>query len=476
MALNYKSIASNAAVAFLSQGISFALSFLTSLIVPKILGVEEFGYWQLFMFYIAYVGFCHLGLNDGVYLVNGGKARASIPKRSIKSQFLFSLGYQCVFSLILIIVAIYSRTDSNRAFVIGATAFFLLINNATSYLTYTLQAMNETKKASYAVMIERLVFLLPLLLYLFIKEKSFEPYVLAYACSKTISLLFCIYCTKDILKAKFLPLSITAREAWNSIGIGWKLMIANIAGTLIIGIARFFIDTRWGIKDFGEVSFALSLVTFFMSFVSQASMVLFPALRQSNKAEQARFYTHLRSAMSIAFPALYVLYVPIAILISLWLPQYNRSLAYFAILLPMCVFDSRMNLAGNTFFKVLRKEQALLIINCVTVAFSTVGVLVGVYIAHSIRFILLSTVIVVIIRSIISEKLIGDLLDTHSESLIYQELAITIVFLTMTYIFKDSWLVAVTMLTIYVLYAIFNRKYFASLIRQIRKIDLSNHT
>lgn len=44
-------------VAFFAQGVSMCLSILQKLLVPKMLGVEQYGYWQLYIFYISYVGF-----------------------------------------------------------------------------------------------------------------------------------------------------------------------------------------------------------------------------------------------------------------------------------------------------------------------------------------------------------------------------------------------------------------------------------
>lgn len=46
--MNYRSLAGNMVVAFAAQGISFLASVAMSLLVPKVLGVETYGYWQLF--------------------------------------------------------------------------------------------------------------------------------------------------------------------------------------------------------------------------------------------------------------------------------------------------------------------------------------------------------------------------------------------------------------------------------------------
>lgn len=105
--MNLKSLASNAIIAFLSQGVSLVVSMIMSLMVPKVLGVESYGYWQLFIFYASYCGFFHFGLNDGVYLIEGGKGRADIDKKSINSQFCFLVAMQSLIGLSIGVATFY---------------------------------------------------------------------------------------------------------------------------------------------------------------------------------------------------------------------------------------------------------------------------------------------------------------------------------------------------------------------------------
>ena len=55
-----------------SNLLSLVISTLVVLIIPKLIGVEEYGYWQLYIFYTSYIGFLHFGWNDGIYLRYGG--------------------------------------------------------------------------------------------------------------------------------------------------------------------------------------------------------------------------------------------------------------------------------------------------------------------------------------------------------------------------------------------------------------------
>ncbi|MGC3601817.1 hypothetical protein ACPTJK_13890, partial [Enterococcus faecalis] len=41
------------------------ISVLLNLFVPKLLGVTEYSYWLLYVFYSSYVGFLQLGWIDG---------------------------------------------------------------------------------------------------------------------------------------------------------------------------------------------------------------------------------------------------------------------------------------------------------------------------------------------------------------------------------------------------------------------------
>lgn len=225
--VDLRKFAQNLSVAVASQGVGVILSVVTSLFVPKVLGVEEFGYWQLFIFYSTYVGLFHFGLNDGVYLIYGGVDRGGIDKRSISSQFWFGLGFQLIIALFIACAAVTGGFEEEREFILIATALFLLLNNACGYLGYVFQAMNETKLFSFSVMVDKLVFFLPLCVLLFSGSNDFHLYVYAYAFSKTCSLLFCLVNARDILSSGLCGLKDSARESFRSVRVGVKLMLAN---------------------------------------------------------------------------------------------------------------------------------------------------------------------------------------------------------------------------------------------------------
>lgn len=181
--MNKKVILQNMSVAFLAQGVSMALSIIQTLIVPKLLGVEQYGYWQLYIFYVSYVGFFHLGLSSGVYLSTGGQTREKMDKPAIKSQMIFGVTYQAVMAAVIVVLSSFLQAGGERVFVVLMTAIYLVLQNLATFMMNELQCMNETKKSSFSTIIERLAFLAPLLVLLVLRVDSFYPYVFAYTVS-----------------------------------------------------------------------------------------------------------------------------------------------------------------------------------------------------------------------------------------------------------------------------------------------------
>nr|WP_160247972.1 hypothetical protein [Bifidobacterium psychraerophilum] len=409
------------------------LSAMTALLVPRVLGIDEFGYWQLFMFYSSYVGFFHFGVNDGIYLINGGTPRSKLNKRAINTQFIIVSVFQTFLALILFFAAGQESFVHERVFVLQATAVFFVLNNLSNFLGFLFQAMNETKLYSFSVIVDRLSFLVPLVYFLFSAEQNFESYIAAYVISKTLCLAYCCYNARDILTAGLNSPKTGVHDTAVNIRAGFKLMLANISSMLILGITRFLIDANFGIRVFGKISFALSLVIFFLTFISQGSLVLFPALRQSGKTELERFFSNIRDLMSLLLPLIYLLYYPMVWLMDLWLPNYQDALNYLALLLPICVFECRMDICCTTYLKVLRRENWLLLINLLTVVISSGGALLGVHYFHSIHVILASAVFGIVLRSIVSELLLCRIMDAPFKGrIILGEVAITIIVILLT--------------------------------------------
>ena len=437
--LNVRSLISNFSVALLAQGIAFAVSCVISLLLPAFIDVAEFGYWQLFILFANYVGLFHLGLNDGVYLIEGGRSRSQIDKSAIKSLFTCGAAFQCVFAVVIIVFALIVPMEPKREFVFIATAIFLLLANFTNYWGYVFQAMNETKLYSASVAINRLVFLVPLLLCMLLGCRDFQIYVAFYLFAQAIALLVCRYKARDFLKEHMMAWKETIVQTFSTIRVGAKLMIASLFGMLIIGSMQFFVDSQGDIEMFSKFSFALSMVAFFMIFIYQASMVLFPALRQTSEEEQKEVFVTARDGLDAILPVIFLFYYPAVALLMLWLPQYELSFSLFALLLPICIFDGKMDLIGTTYLKVLRGESLLLKINLVSLLACLACIGLNAWLFNSLTVLSILLACVVAGRSLFTEFLVENKLHTDHTPAGLEIVGLSAVFIAVTML-APTWL------------------------------------
>ncbi len=405
-ALDARRLAGDFGFAIVAQVAAMVVGFANALLLPKLFSEATYGYWQLFLFYASYAGIFGVGLVDGVYLIHGGERRAEVDKRLVNSEFWCCAAIQLVVGGTLLGLGLSPLFDLDRATVVIGVALYLVFFNLANFLGYVFQAIGETRRYSASTIVESLVFLALLLILMLAGVASFSPYVAFYVLARAARLGYCALYARDFLRAGLLSLSRAVRESWQTMRVGVKLLVSNLGGMLIVGSARFVIDIAWPIEEFAVVSLALSLVNFFMTFTSQAAMVLFPALRRIERAELSALFLSLRDGLSLLLPALYVLYVPMVFFLELWLPNYAASFELFAILLPLCIFNGKMDIVGMTMLKVMREEGRLLRINVIACVASVAGALIGGFAVHSIPFILVWIVVCVICRCLWAERFV----------------------------------------------------------------------
>lgn len=107
MNVKNKEIMTNINYILISNVISVSISVLITLFLPKYMGLEEFSYWQLYVFYSTYIGILHIGLADGIYLRYGGDEYDKLNKNKFFSQFYILLFSQIVVASIIILYNLF---------------------------------------------------------------------------------------------------------------------------------------------------------------------------------------------------------------------------------------------------------------------------------------------------------------------------------------------------------------------------------
>lgn len=408
MSLNKKEISKNFLYAFVAQTSALILSVIMTFIVPRLLGVEAFSYWQLFIFYTQYGGYLLFGLNDGIYLRIGGKKYQGLDYTKLGTQYKISMIWQLAICIaIFFIASFYVSTD--RLWIVSLSCICTLLGNTIFFYGYILQAVNKTKIYSIALILERSIFILILITLLLLKEDNYQYIIILYIISRILSMAYCIWNCREIFFAKFRPLNSVFKDLKENIKVGIILSASSISSMLILGIGRFLIDANFGLTEFSKISFAIMMTNFFLVFMNQISLVLFPSLRRLENTEIPFYYREMSLFVSMFTPMILLTYPLINIFIRHWLPDYIDSVHYLIWLLPLVCFDGKMQVVSNTFFKVSRKERILLTLNIKSCLLSLFLTLTTVYIFHDINWVVAAMLFVLVFRSIYADILLNRL-------------------------------------------------------------------
>lgn len=299
-----------------SNLISLIITTIVILIVPKLIGVKDYGYWQLYLFYTSYVGFLHFGWNDGIYLRYGGKEYKQLNQDLFFSQFWMFVIFQMLVASIIISLSIFFNIDSNRLFIILMTAFCMFIVNVRLMLLYILQCTNRIKEYAQITMMEKIIYCCLTALLLLIGIKQFKLLIIADLLGKFISFLYTINCCKEIVINKVFKFSFNIGETFKNISAGIKLMFANIASLLILGIVRFGIERTWDVSTFGKVSLTFSVSNLMMVFINAVGIIMFPMLRRTTEDKLPRIYTTIRTSLMVPLLGLLVAFYPLKFILS----------------------------------------------------------------------------------------------------------------------------------------------------------------
>ncbi|MFK4333073.1 O-antigen/teichoic acid export membrane protein [Bacillus sp. RC240] len=433
--MNYKvkKIARNFSYTFIANILSIIISTVLLLIVPRFIGISDYGYWQLYIFYSSYISYMSLGLTDGAYLRYGGWEYSDLRKPIFVSQYWFLVVFDLIVNSAIFLYYISVATDTSKTVVVALTCLTGVLVVPRSLLTFMLQATNRIKEFSIIIILERIIYFVLVIVFLMNGIKQFEYLIFADIIGKVSSIIYSFFVCRELVFGKFESIKISTREIYVNISVGSKLLFANFASLLIIGIVRFFIESNWSIEIFGKVSLTLSIANMLLLFINAIAVVLFPVLRRTSQENLPFIYKTMRTTIMIPLVGLLVFYYPAKVILSAWLPQYTDSLDYMALLFPMCLYESKMLLLINTYLKTLRKEKWMLIINLITVAMSLVLTCISVFLLNSLNLTILCIILLLAFRCIIAEIYLARFLNIKVKKDIILEVIITIIFIVISW-------------------------------------------
>ena len=390
--------------------LALIISVILNLVVPKFIGLTEYSYWQLYVFYSSYVGFFHFGWIDGIYLKIGGEEYEELDKRSLGTQFYYLFILQLILGLSLFLVSYFFVSDMNKKIILIFTAVVLVFTNLKTFILFILQSTNRIKDYAKLSISDRYFYIITAMSYLILGGRNFFVLILLDIISRIIVVIWGMGVIKDILFSKRQKFKEVFNEIIDNIRVGSNLMFGSIASLLILGVSRLFVEQKWNIEVFGELSFALSISNMFMIFINAISTVLYPVLRRTEQSNLPELYVKVRSLFVPITLLLLLFFNPMSIILEWWLPEYQSSLFFMGILFPMIIYEGKVSLLVNTYLKTIRKEKKILVSNVITLFVALTTSFISVYLFDNINLTVISIMFSLAFRCVLAEKMLTKVL------------------------------------------------------------------
>lgn len=464
-----RNILENITYTFTANILTMLISIIMTLILPKFLGVTDYSYYQLYIFFISYVGFFHFGWIDGIYLKIGGMEYNDLEKSNYVTQFWMLNVLEIIIAAIISIFALFIIKNIDKSFVLISTSVCGVITILRTYLLFILQSTNRIKEYAKYTRVDRFIYFALVIVFLFLGFKNYKIILYIDIFSKLVALVLCANKMKDIVFGKLNISKNTLLEIFENISIGIKLMLANIASTLIIGVVRFGIQKNWDIETFGKISLTLNISNLLMTFINAVAVIMFPLLRREEESNLPKIYVILRNTLMIFLYMMLIFYYPIKLILSTWLPQYADSLRYMALLFPICIYESKMSMLINTYLKSFRKEKSMLIINTISLILSLILTILSVFILNNLTWSILSIVFLLGFRCVIGELVLTKIMNILIYKDIILETVLTAIFIISSW-FINNMFCSIIYTCFYLIYVFIKRKDIKRTILLFKKI------
>lgn len=380
-----------------------AVSIVTVLWLPKFMTVDDYGFFQLYLFYASYVGLVQLGWADGAYLRYGGWQFDTLSPRSIAWQFWWLAALQGLVGVGLGAYAAFGGLDPGRATAVWGLAGTVVLLGSRSLPMLILQATNRLREYSHVVLTAKVPTLVIMVGLAALGRLELGYLVAANLAAAFLSMALAFGYCRSLLRPATFRRREGFGEGWRNIRAGVPLLLSGIASSLTIGIIRLAIERGWGIAAFARVSLLLSVTALVLTFVNALGLVVFPLLKRTPQHRWPIVYAQLRAPFMASLLALVPSVLVFKYVLASWLPAYAEVAQYMLWVFPMFVFEAKNALLVVTLLKARRQERALLMINLASLALA--GVLsVGVVTAwRSLDAAIATLLAITIFRTVLGE-------------------------------------------------------------------------
>lgn len=343
---NLASLAANGALAF---------------VLPRILSMESYGYYRLFLLYGGFAGLLHLGFLDGV-LIRWAENPATL-ERELKPAFRF-LALEHLLLLPAVGFSALLITGSSSLALVAAVLVYVALWNWGCLGQYALQARKSFGPLSLFIVAAPVLTLGGALILHRVWRLSLVNVI---ACSLVANLVATFMQWRFVVD-RVEPKPVTSRIlrlGFHHIGLGWSILGANLIAALAVSLDRFVLSAKFPIRDFAIYSFAANALGLTYNMILSVARVVFPYLAQDvSRSGLTRAFEAGEAGVLLLWSAGLAAYFPVAWIVQHWLPAYQQSLPLIQVLMLATGFVAAVQVVHSPVLRLLRKQNLFLVGAC----------------------------------------------------------------------------------------------------------------
>jgi len=373
-----RGIARDVGLLVIGSILAAAFSAITVFVIPRITGVEDFGYWRLFLLYSTYVGFLHLGFGEGALLLWAGKPLSEF-HHELRPSLKFLFWQHSAIIVPSCLVAVFLLPAHTR-FVAIAVLVYALLQNTVTFLLCGLQAARRFRPVAIAVAAPSGLFLFFALLCLLRGRPDYRLLIACYFVGWLLVLLI-LWMSVHPLRSNYTVgiWKLGKRCIW----VGWPITLANTAFSLVQTSDRFVLSSAVPIYQFAQYSLAASTMMVPVAIITAAARVFFPHLAATDKEQHPEMYGQAARMIVLSWSVLLPYFFAVDFFVRHFIQQYIPSLPAARVLLLSTVFIAAIQILQSSVFNLYGKQKHYLVYCLVSVAIS-LGLAAGaIYAFHS---------------------------------------------------------------------------------------------
>lgn len=434
---------------------------LVGFLLPKIVGIVDYGYYKTYTLYATYVGMFHFGIIDGIYLKYGGENYEDLNRNEFcfYSRFFFFL--ESAISIIMIVVSLFFISEEYK-FIFTSLALYLFFHNVTSYYQIISQATSRFSELSHRNIIQSSLISLVIVVLWIVKDFydvviTYKIYIMLY------TLIVVILAVWYMVTYKAITFGSKNEKNYKNILIfiitGFPLMVANLCSSLLLTLDRQFVNILFDNITYASYAFAYNMLSLITTATTAIAMVIYPKLKRSNEEELGSQYPLLMSAISSLLFLGLTIYFPLNEFVNWFLPQFKSSLLIFRIIFPGLVFSSAITIVMHNYYKTLGISFKFFTMSLIALFISILSNYIAYIIFHTTSSISIASVITMLIWYVLVERSIIELYMVKWKKRLLYLLSMTMVFYIVTFI-GNSIIGAITYILLYIVITfIFNKNY-----------------